>query len=79
VFLTLYGTGIRNHGNSSDDVLVTINGVSVPVFYAGPQNQYAGLDQINVPLLLSLRGSGLANVVIKVNQHQANTVTVDIQ
>jgi uncharacterized protein (TIGR03437 family) len=79
VFLTLYGTGIRNHASSADDVLVTINGVSVPVLYAGPQPDYAGLDQINVPLLLSLRGSGVANVVLKVNQHQANTVTVDIQ
>jgi uncharacterized protein (TIGR03437 family) len=49
------------------------------VLYAGPQNQYAGLDQINVPLVLSLRGSGMANIVVKVNQHQANTVTVDIQ
>ena len=79
VFLTLYGTGIRHHGGSPDDVLVTINGVSVPVLYAGPQPDFAGLDQINVPLLLSLRGSGMANVVLKVNQHQANIVTVDIQ
>ena len=79
VFLTLYGTGIRNHASSPDDVLVTINGVSVPVLYAGPQADYAGLDQINVPLLLSLHGSGVANVVVKVNQHQANTVTVDIK
>jgi uncharacterized protein (TIGR03437 family) len=79
VYLTLYGTGIRHHGNSPDDLLVTINGISVPVLYAGPQPDFAGLDQINVPLLLSLRGSGLANVVLKVNQHQANTVTVDIQ
>jgi uncharacterized protein (TIGR03437 family) len=79
VYLTLYGTGIRHHGSSPDDVLVTINGISVPVLYGGLQPDFAGLDQINVPLLLSLRGSGLANVVVKVNQHQANTVTVDIQ
>jgi uncharacterized protein (TIGR03437 family) len=79
VFLTLYATGIRHHGSSPDDVLVTINGISVPVLYAGPQLEYAGVDQINVPLLLSLRGSGMANIVVKVNQHQANTVTVDIQ
>ena len=72
-------SSIRHYDSSADDVLVTINGVSVPVLYAGPQGDFAGLDQINVPLLLSLRGSGLANVVIKVNQHQANTVTVDIQ
>jgi len=79
VYLTLYATGIRHHGSSPDDLLVTINGISVPALYAGPQPDFAGLDQINVPVLLSLRGSGMANVVLKVNQHQANTVTVDIQ
>jgi len=78
VYLTLYGTGIRNR-SSLGNVLVTINGISVPVIYAGPQPTFAGLDQINVPLPLDLRGSGVANVVLKVDQHQANTVTVDIQ
>jgi uncharacterized protein (TIGR03437 family) len=77
-FLTLYGTGIRKR-SSLDKVLVTINGISVPALYAGPQPNFAGLDQINVPLTLNLRGSGVANVVLKVDQHQANTVTVDVQ
>ena len=79
VFLTLYWTGIRHYGSSPDDMLVTINGISVPVLYAGSQPTFAGLDQINVPLPLSLQGSGVTNVIVKVNQHQANTVTVDIQ
>ena len=78
VYLTLYATGIRNR-SSLDNVLVTINGISVPALYAGPQPQFAGLDQINVPLALNLRGSGVANIVLKVDQHQANTVTVDVQ
>ena len=78
VYLTLYATGIRNR-SSLDNVLVTINGISVPALYAGPQPQYAGLDQINLPLTLDLRGSGVANVVLKVDQHRANTVTVSIQ
>ena len=78
VFLTLYGTGIRNR-SSLDNVLVTINGVDVPVLYAGPQPDFAGLDQINVPLTLNLRGGGVANVVLKVDQHRANNVTVNIQ
>ena len=78
VYLTLYGTGIRNR-SSLDNVLVTINGISVPALYAGPQPNFAGLDQINVPLKLDLRGSGVANLVLKVDQHQANTVTVDVQ
>ena len=77
-YLTLYATGIRNR-SSLDKILVTINGVSVPVLYGGPQPDFAGLDQINVPLTLNLRGSGLANIVLKVEQHQANTVNVAIQ
>ena len=78
VFLTLYATGIR-HITSPDDVLVTINGISVPVLYAGPQPDFAGLDQINVPLTLNLRGSGMTNIVLKVEQHQANSVAVAVQ
>jgi uncharacterized protein (TIGR03437 family) len=78
VYLTLYCTGIRNR-SSLDSVLVTINGITVPALYAGPQPTFAGLDQINVPLTLNLRGSGVANVVVKVNQHRANTVTVDVK
>jgi len=78
VYLTLYGTGIRNR-SSLDNVLVTINGISLPALYAGPQPNFVGLDQINVQLTPVLSGSGVSNIVIKVDQHQANTVTVDIR
>jgi uncharacterized protein (TIGR03437 family) len=80
VYLTLYGTGIRNVTSLDlDHANVTINGINVPVLYAGPQPDFAGLDQINVPLPPELRGIGVANVVLKINQHQANTVTVNVQ
>ena len=78
VYLTLYGTGIRNR-SSPDNVLVTIDGISLPVLYAGAQPNFPGLDQINVQLPAQLSGSGVTNVVVKVDQHQANTVTLDIQ
>ena len=78
VYLTLYTTGTRNR-TSLDNVLVTVNGVSVSALYAGAQPQFAGLDQINIPLPSALSGSGVVNIVLKVDQHQANTVTVDIQ
>jgi len=78
VYLTLYGTGIRNR-SSLDNVLVTINGISLPALYAGPQPNFAGLDQINVQLTPELAGSGVSNIVVKVDQHQANAVTVDIR
>ena len=76
VYLTLYGTGIRN---SKSLAKVTINGIAVPVLYAGPQPQYPGLDQINVSLVLGLRGSGESNVVLSVDGQTSNTVTVNIK
>lgn len=78
VYLTLYGTGIRNL-SSPANVAVTIHGTSVPVLYAGPQPSFAGLDQVNVPLTLNLRGSGESNVVLTVDGQTSNTVTVNIQ
>ncbi|MDQ6663490.1 MAG: hypothetical protein M3Z23_03755 [Acidobacteriota bacterium] len=78
VFLTLYGTGIRNRSALSA-VSVTINGVSVPVLYAGPQPSFTGLDQVNVPLTLNLRGAGEANVVLTVDGNTANIVTVNVK
>ena len=78
VTLTLYGTGIRNRSSQSN-VSMTINGVSVPVLYAGVQPTFAGLDQVNVALTLNLRGSGPSNVVLTVDGQTSNTVTVNIQ
>ncbi|PWU01280.1 MAG: hypothetical protein C5B51_23150 [Terriglobia bacterium] len=75
IYLTLYGTGIRN-GSS---VTCTIGGVSVPVLYAGPQRQYTGLDQVNVPLILSLRNSGEVDVVVTVDGRASNAVRVNVQ
>jgi uncharacterized protein (TIGR03437 family) len=78
VYLTLYATGIRNR-TSVDNVLVTVNGVDLPVTYAGAQPTFAGLDQINVQLPSTLRGAGVADIVLKVDQHRANVATVSIQ
>jgi uncharacterized protein (TIGR03437 family) len=78
VYVSFYGTGIRNR-SSLANVAVTINGVGVPVLYAGPAPGYTGLDQVNVGLLLSLRGSGESNVVLTVDGQAANTVTINVQ
>jgi uncharacterized protein (TIGR03437 family) len=78
VYVTLYGTGIRNR-SSLDNVSVSINGVSQLVLYAGPTPGFTGLDQVNVGLTLSLRGSGEANVVLTVDGQVSNTVTINIQ
>jgi uncharacterized protein (TIGR03437 family) len=80
VYLTLYATGIRHRDSLDlDHISVIVNGLFLPVLYAGPQPSFAGLDQINVALPAGLGGSGLTNVVVKVNQHQANLVTVAIK
>ena len=47
--------------------------------YAGPQLQIPGLDQVNVPLPLSLHGSGLVNVVVLVGGVPSNAVQIQIQ
>ena len=69
VYVSLYGTGIRHRTNLSD-VVVRINGLPVPVLYAGPAPGFEGLDQINIQLPPSLAGSreviisvGLSNTV----------------
>jgi uncharacterized protein (TIGR03437 family) len=77
-FLELYGTGIRYA--PANGVTATINGVSVPVQYAGAQPQFPGLDQVNIgPLPASLAGKGTVNVVVTVAGQAANTVTVAFQ
>jgi uncharacterized protein (TIGR03437 family) len=78
VILSFYGTGIH-HLSSLANVTVTINGISVPVLYAGAQGTYPGLDQVNVPLTLNLRGAGVANVVLTVDGQVSNTVTITVQ
>ncbi len=78
VYLTFYGTGIRNR-SALANVVVRINGIIVPVLYAGPQGTFAGLDQVNVALTLNLRGSGESKVVMAVDGQPSNAVTVNIE
>lgn len=78
VYVTLYGTGIRN-ASSLSNVKVSINGNSVRVSYAGPQPSFAGLDQVNLALTLNLRGSGESNVILTVDGQTSNTVTLNIK
>jgi uncharacterized protein (TIGR03437 family) len=78
VYVSFYGTGIRNR-SSLANVAMTINGISVPVLYAGPAPGFTGLDQVNAGLVLNLRGSGESNVVLTVDGQAANTVTINVQ
>jgi uncharacterized protein (TIGR03437 family) len=78
VYVSFYGTGIRNR-TSLANVTLTINGVSAPVLYAGPAPDYSGLDQVNVGLPLVLHGSGEVNVVLTVDGQASNVVTINIR
>ena len=75
VTLKFFGTGIR-HGSA---VTATIGGQSVPVTFFGPQPDIPGVDQVNLPLILSLRGAGLVDVVVTVDGLPSNPVQVAIQ
>lgn len=78
VYLVLYGTGIR-HRSSNDAVTCMINGLSLPVTYAGPQSQFPGLDQVDVLLPTTLAGSGEAQVAINVDGQVSNALTLLFQ
>lgn len=77
VFLILYGTGFRDAMNiPSYDLQVEIGGEKCEIFYAGPQFEFAGLDQINLLLPRSLRGKGEVPIKLTVSGQVANTVTI---
>lgn len=77
VYLSLYGTGIR--GAAPGTVQVLLNGVSVPVLYAGAQATDPGLDQINVALPASLAGSGVVEIEVGVTGVTSNNVFIQVQ
>ena len=75
VFLTIFGTGIRNHANP---VTAMIGSVTLPTAFAGAQGQFFGEDQINIQLPATLAGSGLVNVTLNVDGQTSNTVQIQI-
>jgi uncharacterized protein (TIGR03437 family) len=78
VFLILFGTGVRLRSDLSA-VTARIGGEAVETLFAGPQGQYAGLDQINLRIPQSLRGRGDLDVVLTVDGKTANTVRINIE
>ncbi len=74
-FLILFGTGIRGRSSLNS---VSVN-TSLPVSYAGAQNDFAGLDQVNVELPRNLAGRGDVDFNLVVDQRAANTVKVNFK
>jgi uncharacterized protein (TIGR03437 family) len=77
VYLSLYGTGIRNA--ALKDVGATIGGERAEVLYAGPQQAFAGLDQVNIRIPRSLAGRGEVAVVVAAAGRVSNAVTINIK
>jgi len=78
VFLTLFGTGLRKNSGLGN-VRATIGGADAPVFFAGAQGEFAGLDQVNLQIPISLRGRGDVPVVVTVDGQTTNTVNINVR
>jgi uncharacterized protein (TIGR03437 family) len=78
VFLTLYGTGVRNHSNLAN-VNVRIGGSDTQVTYAGAQGYFTGLDQINVLIPQTLLGKGETTLELVIDGKPSNRVKINIK
>jgi uncharacterized protein (TIGR03437 family) len=76
VVLELFGTGIRGH---SGTVTCKIGSAALTASYAGTQGGYVGLDQLNILLPKSLRGSGAVTVALMVDGQAANAVNLSFK
>jgi len=72
LFLLLYGTGFRN----APAAALRVGTVAIPLLYAGPQGQFAGLDQANAELPRTLIGAGSVAITFTADGKTANVVMV---
>ncbi|MBL8186882.1 MAG: hypothetical protein JNK38_02675 [Acidobacteria bacterium] len=73
VYLLLFGTGLRFRSSLSS-VTISIGGQVAQVQYAGQQNDFVGLDQVNVLLPHSLAGRGEVELALTADGKPANAV-----
>jgi uncharacterized protein (TIGR03437 family) len=78
VFLTLFGTGLRKNSGLAN-VRATIGGVDAPVAFAGAQGEFAGLDQMNLEIPVSLRGRGDVPIILTVDGVTTNSVNINVR
>jgi hypothetical protein len=71
VYLSLYGSGFAKA--SPVNASCAIGLTEVPVLYIGPQNQIAGLDQINILLPKNLAGAQSYQVICGFDLAQRRT------
>jgi uncharacterized protein (TIGR03437 family) len=77
IFVSFYGTGIRGFSAASG-LTVLMNDQSVRASYAGPQGEFEGLDQVNVPLPRVL-GGRTVNVALFGEGKVSNSVQLVIR
>lgn len=77
VVLQLFGTGIR--GAAPGSVTATIDGVPATVLYSGPQNQFPGLDQVNIEIPRSLAGRGVVEVALTIEGSLTETARIRLK
>jgi uncharacterized protein (TIGR03437 family) len=75
VYLTLYGTGLRRQQRAS----ATVNSINTAILYAGAQPGFAGLDQVNIELPVSLRGGGDVEIILTIDGERANSVFITVR
>lgn len=78
VFLILFATGLRFRSGLTP-VSIRLGSVILPASFAGPQGQYEGLDQVNVALPRSLRGTGEATLSLVVDGRESTKVRLTIK
>ena len=79
--LALYGTGLGEAGSRSfvsNRVHVYVGGIEAKISYAGPQPDFAGLDQINFELPEAVADHGTLPVTIKIDDQSSNSATLDV-
>ena len=76
--LGLYGSGLR-YRTSVNNVKARIGTLEMPVQYAGTQNTFVGLDQVNVLLSPNLKGAGEVDVTVIVDGKATNTLKLHFQ
>ena len=78
VYLTLYGTGVRNR-TSLDTVKASVGGVDAPILFAGPQGTFPALDQVNVQIPASVAGRGNVPIVVTIEGQSSNQAVINVR
>jgi uncharacterized protein (TIGR03437 family) len=81
-FVALFGTGLRFTSRTAAGVYngkITAGGVDITPSFIGAQLQFAGLDQVNLQLPLSLAGKGEIDLTITVDGRTSNAVRIKVK